>query len=302
MPVKLLHVLLILGCVVFLSACLTTPDYHLIYPKSAPPDVTSWEYDVVDNDLTIHFSWAKPAGDGPFPTVMVHPHGGKTTTEMQGVLWDLASRGYLAVAVDYKRLINGKYQRNTFVWSNARQSTRALYFIRESKWADPDRIAALGFSQGAMLSLIIAANAPDQVKTVIAYYPVADFESWFKKDRDIIGNMVFHSMRKHFYEESGAKSEQEFLSLLKKASPMNYLKDIKVPVLLIHGDHDSAAPYQESEKLFVKLESLKKEAELVIVPDGVHIFNFRQPEQAIFAWEKTLAWLAQYLEVKEKAE
>jgi dipeptidyl aminopeptidase/acylaminoacyl peptidase len=295
MPVKPGNVLLLLCCVFSLYACQTTPDYHLIYPNTIPDGVKTMEYDVADNELIIHYSWAIPRGEGPFPTVMVHPHGGKTTEQMQGIIWDLASRGYVAVAVDYKRYIDGEFQRNTFVWSTAEQSTRALRFIRQSKLVDPDRVAALGFSQGGMLSLIIAARASDQLKTVIAFYPVADFNEWFDKPRGLVEGLVFNFILSHFYSESGAKTDKEFRMMLKRASPMTYVKQIDVPVLLIHGDADTSARHEESEKLYTKLQEYEKEAKLIIVPDAVHIFNFRQPLQARLAWSDTLAWLKEKL-------
>jgi len=297
MKIRLIHSLLLVQSVFFLSACLATPNYHLIYPETPPSDVTVWQQDVIEDGLLMHFSWARPGGNGPFATVMVHPHGGKTAKEMQGVIWDLAEQGLLAVAVDYKRLLDGKYKRNTFVWNSTADSTRALNIIRQTDGVDPDRIAALGFSQGGMLSLISAAHASDRLKTVVAYYPVADFIDWFNKPRGFMEGIVFYFIRSHFYDESRATSEQEFQDLLKRASPLGYADQINVPVLLVHGDADTAARYDESEKLYDKLKALKKDVELIIVPDAVHIFNFRQVPQATFAWQKTLLWLKQHLNI-----
>ncbi|WP_455217332.1 alpha/beta hydrolase family protein [Kaarinaea lacus] len=296
---RLVGFFLLLGTA-FLGACQTTPDYFLIYPDSLPPGVSTWQEDISEDGLLMHFSWAKPAGNGPFPTVMVHPHGGKTTEEMQGVIWDLAKQGFLAVAVDYKRLIDGKYQRNTFVWNSDADITRALTIIIQSNWVDQDRVAAMGFSQGGMLSLIIAAHASDKLKTVVAYYPVADFNEWFEKSRNPVESIVFYFIRSHFYSESRSSTEEEFQQLLEVASPLKYASRINVPVLLVHGDADSAASVDESEKLYNKLKALNKNVKLVVVPGGVHIFNFRQEQQARFAWETTLSWLKEYLGISRQ--
>src|SRR5438132_3666845 len=92
------------------------PDRYLIYPKELPAHVQSWTQDVDKGPLRLHLVWAKPVGAGPGPTVLVHPDGGATAADMRGVLWDLASRGYLAVAADYRRLHDGTYQRTLFPW------------------------------------------------------------------------------------------------------------------------------------------------------------------------------------------
>ena len=90
------------------------PDRYLIYPKELPVHVQSWTEDVDKGPLRLHLVWAKPVGAGPWPTVLVHPDGSATAADMRGVLWNLASQGYLAVAADYRRLHNGTYQRTLF--------------------------------------------------------------------------------------------------------------------------------------------------------------------------------------------
>src|SRR5262249_59093595 len=102
--------------VVFAGSCISCqlPYWYLIYPKDLPVHVQSWTEDVDKGPLRLHLVWAKPVGAGPCPTVLVHPDGSATAADMRGVLWNLASLGYLAVAADYRRLHNGTYQRTLF--------------------------------------------------------------------------------------------------------------------------------------------------------------------------------------------
>src|SRR5262245_282684 len=88
----------------------------------------------------------------PFPTVLVHPDGSATATDMRGVLLDLASRGYLAVAADYRRRRDGVYRRTLFPWCPEAESTAILEGLSAHPWVDTQRLAALGFSQGACLA------------------------------------------------------------------------------------------------------------------------------------------------------
>jgi dipeptidyl aminopeptidase/acylaminoacyl peptidase len=224
--------------------------------------------------------------------VLVHPHGGKTTRELQGVIWDLASHGYLAVAADYKRLLEGKYKRNTFAWREEKDVLYALEYVLQHPFVDRQRVALMGFSQGGMLSLLIAAHAPEKVQAVVSYYPVSDFNYWFAKERrNFIERWIFDIIRWHFYRESGAATEQEFVQILHDASPINHVEKIQAPVLLVHGDADTSARLEESQRLAQKLLEFNKAVELLVVPDAVHIFNFRQEPQARYAWDKTLLWL-----------
>ncbi|WP_455205590.1 alpha/beta hydrolase family protein [Kaarinaea lacus] len=279
-----------------ISAC-QLPNHHLIHPDSVPTMVDTWSEDYIKGELMIHLAWAKPKGDGPFATVLVHPHGGKTTKELRGVIWDLAQHGFLAVAADYKRFLDDEYKRNTFMWRAESDVTEALNIVKANPYVDAERIAALGFSQGGMLSLLIAAYASEQLKTVVAYYPVSDFIYWFEKERrNFIEDGVFAVIRYHFYQESDAQSEDEFLQILRDASPINHAENIDVPVLLVHGDADTSARLEESQRLQAKLQEYDKAVELLVVPGGVHIFNFRQQQQAEFAWQYTIQWLRRYLQ------
>jgi hypothetical protein len=117
------------------------PDRYLIYPKELPVHVQSWTEDVDKGPLRLHLVWAKPVGAGPWPTVLVHPDGSAMAADMRGVLWDLASQGYLAVAADYRRLHDGTYQRTLFPWCEEAEVTTVLEFLRVQPWVDGQRLA-----------------------------------------------------------------------------------------------------------------------------------------------------------------
>ena len=144
----------------FLSCQL--PDRYLIYPKAIPVHVQSWTQDVDRGPLCLHLVWAKPVDAGPWPTVLVHPDGSATAADMRGVLWALASQGYLAVAADYRQLHDGTYQRTLFPWCEEAEVTTVLEVLRAQPWVDGQRLTALGFSQGGILSLLLTAQSAGQ--------------------------------------------------------------------------------------------------------------------------------------------
>ena len=157
------------------------------------------------------------------------------------------------------------------------------------------RIAALGFSQGGIYSLLMSAHSPE-IKAVMAYYPVTNFRMWFDTERDSPGfRVAFRLIEWHFRRESGATSEAEFEEMLRRASPMTYVESIRAPVLLIHGADDTSAPVEESRRLERALRDRGRNVELIVVPGAGHAFNFRQPEEARRAWDATLDWLRKYL-------
>jgi dipeptidyl aminopeptidase/acylaminoacyl peptidase len=270
-------------------------NYYLIYPDADPVGVVSWSEDVTRAALRMHLEWVQPPGAGPFPTVIVHPEGGGLAENMKGVARDLARHGYLVVAVDYERLLDGKFRRNTFAWRSETDPVAALEHVRVHPLVDRERIAALGFSQGGIFSLLMSAHAPE-IKTIVAYYPVTDFRKWFDTERDSWGfRMAFRVIEWHFRRESGAASEEEFEEMLRLASPMTYVDSIRAPVLLIHGADDTSASVEESRRLERALRARGREVELIVVPGAKHVFNFRQPDEGRRAWTATLEWLLRQL-------
>lgn len=279
-----------------LAGCHYFPDHYLVHPKSAPAAIEEWVEDVDVDELRIHVRGARPSGSGRFATVIVHPEGGKTSAEMQGVVWDLAARGYAAIAADYERRIDGEYQRTLFAWRSPANATAIVDVVDRYPFVDPSRIAVLGFSQGGVFSLLIAAYAPERIRAVVSYYPVTDFPRWFALEDASPGRRFgFVFVRWYFRRESGAISEAQFEEYLVGASPYYVADRIRAPVLLVHGADDTTAPVDESIRMAVRLAALGEPVDLLVVPDAVHIFNFRQQEQAGIAWEATLEWLDEKL-------
>lgn len=269
--------------------------FHLVYPKKAPDGVTTWTSEVERDALLIRLVWAAPPGPGPFPTVLVHPDAGHESRHMRGVVWSLAENGYLAVAADYRRKVDGTHEKNLFPWREDSDVTAALEWIRADPRVDRSRIATLGFSRGGVFSLLIAARDPG-VRTVVAYYPVTDFRHWLEREQPTaMRRFVWRRIESYFRDQSGAKTEEEFQQMLSRASALEQADSIRVPVLLVHGDRDTTAPIEESERLAERLRSLGREVALLVIPGAGHVFNFEDETEAREAWDATLAWIARYL-------
>src|SRR5437763_13542332 len=93
------------GIVLVLVAGCARLDHYLIHPRAPAPDVATWQADFGRDRLEVHVEGVRPPGPGPFPTVLVLPEEDHSAEDMRGVVWDLADRGYVALAADYRRLI-----------------------------------------------------------------------------------------------------------------------------------------------------------------------------------------------------
>jgi dienelactone hydrolase len=281
------------GLAGLLAASCQPVNHFILHPQQLPTGINAWTEEVRRGDLVLRLEWAKPDGAGPFPAVLVHPEAGKTAADMRGVVFDLARSGYLAAAADYRRIIQGKLQTTMFPWREDAEAVIAYETLRGRPETERGRIGLLGFSQGGVYSLLMAAQVGEGVKAVVAYYPITDFSDWLDENRagSFWERAVRGQIRSYFRTQSGAATDEEFAAVLRRASVMAQAEAITAPVLLIHGAKDATAPVEQSKKLYERLKELERKVELLVIPGAVHVFNFRNREQAATAWEATLRWL-----------
>ena len=120
---------------------------------------------------------------------------------------------------------------------------------------------------------------------------------WTAPRAPFLKRLVFHFIREYFRRDAERCPGVTFQTVLDNASALYQAERIQVPVLLIHGDQDGAAPVEESRRLAARLATLGRDVELVVIAGGRHVFNFKQPTQAQEAWQVTLQWLARHLAV-----
>src|SRR5262245_9708547 len=281
--------------IVLLAGCART-NHFLIHPREPAPQVVVWAGDFGRDELQVHIEGARPPGAGPFPTILVHPEEEATAADMHGVIWDLASHGYVAIAADYYRRIEGKYRRSMFAWKSSKDLTLIIDAASSYPQVDQSRIGALGFSEGAVVSLLMAAHDPDRIKAVVAYYPITDFPRWYAGKRSGLSSRVLFALaRWPLRVESGAKNDDELNSALTLASPLSMAEYVRAPVLFVHGARDTLLPPDESERMAASLRASGHTTEVLLLPDAGRLFNFRQPDEATVAWQATVGWFDQYL-------
>ncbi len=130
---------------------------------------------------------ARPDGAGPFPAVVgLHGCAGMHDTTKQRLADELVTRGYVVLLVDSyaTRGIDHACTSGGFInFSNRRQDAYgALVFAAGQTFVDPHRVAAVGFSQGAWVTLSVAEpNSFEQLvppgsdlrfRAAAAFYPL----------------------------------------------------------------------------------------------------------------------------------
>lgn len=212
-------------------------------------------------DETVHGIVYTPAGEGPFPAlIVVHEYWGLNDW-VKRQAERLADQGYVALAVD---LYRGKVADNADLAhelmrglpeDRATRDLRSAYdFLVSQPNVEKKRIGSIGWCMGGGYALDVALVEPRLAATVINY-----------------GHL---------------------------ATEPSQLKQINAPILGLFGGQDRGITPDDVKKFQESMEKLGKKIEVKIYPDAGHAFENPnnqpgyRPADAADAWQRTVAFLA----------
>lgn len=211
-------------------------------------------FDHVDGEPRQIPAWVyRPAGDGPHP-VVVSIHGGpegqarpyfRSTYQM----W-LAKLG-VAVVVPNVRGSSG-YGKSYLALDNGMKredSVRDIGALLDWIDAEPDldgsRVAVYGGSYGGYMVLASAVHYSDRLKAAVDVVGISNFVTFLENTED-----YRRDLRRAEY---GDERDPEMRAFLERASPLNNVGKIDVPMLIVQGENDPRVPVTESEQMVAAL-------------------------------------------------
>jgi dipeptidyl aminopeptidase/acylaminoacyl peptidase len=195
-----------------------------------------------------------PAGASrkhPVPLI-VNPHGGpwaRDTGDFNREAQFLASRGYAVLQPNYRgstdfdwRFRHG--ERYDFIKMRDDVTDGTLALIR-SGLIDRNRIAIMGTSFGAYLSVCGAAFEPDLYRCAVALSGVYDWEQVMAEARQerFFDNPRFEYFRRHLGDPKADPAKFDSIS------PLRHIDRVKIPIFVYHGYDDPIASIGESTAL-----------------------------------------------------
>lgn len=168
----------------------------------------------------------------------------------------LSNQGYAIMAINYQGTDN--YWKSYFqvgdgieILDRPVDDTLAVrnYLLKQS-WVDDEQIALCGEGFGGFLTLSMMASLPDTFQLGIAMYGVSDWEGTLT---GLPKWMV--TRKKALYQTIGNPDYQS--DLLTKLSPLTNIKNVKSPLLLMHGKNDPIIPISNSKDVVRALKKTK---------------------------------------------
>ncbi|WP_428986205.1 S9 family peptidase [Streptomyces pyxinae] len=149
--------------------------------------------------------------------------------------------------------------------------------------ADPARLAVTGRSYGGYLTMASLVWHPELFRTGVAVCGMSDFATFFAGTEPWIAESAAH---KYGHPEHDRE-------LLRALSPMSRIDALRVPLLAVHGEHDTNVPPGESEQFVRAARERGHPAELLTLRDEGHDF-LRAENRRLF--RRTAGdWLERYL-------
>ncbi|WRZ54467.1 prolyl oligopeptidase family serine peptidase [Streptomyces sp. NBC_01314] len=149
--------------------------------------------------------------------------------------------------------------------------------------ADPRRLAVMGRSYGGYLVMASLVWHPDLFRTGVAACGMSDFATFYAGTEPWIAESAAH---KYGHPEH----DRELLHAL---SPMTRVDALRVPLLAVHGEHDTNVPLGESEQFVRAARERGLTAEVLMLRDEGHDF-LRADSRRIF--RRTAAdWMQRHI-------
>ncbi|MGL2963741.1 DPP IV N-terminal domain-containing protein [Flavobacterium sp. RSB2_4_14] len=262
----------------------STPSKSLLYDKNLKANTlleSKNKYDgyemgtadiktikAADGTTDLYTRLIKPSNFDPskkYP-VLVYVYGGPhaqmiTNSYLDGAnLWMywMAEQGYLVFTVDnrgsdnrgfaFESVIHGKGGTNEI-----EDQMKGVEYLKSLPYVDGNRLAVHGWSYGGFMTTSLMTRKPDTFKVGVAGGPVTDWK-------------FYEVMYGERYMDTPEENQKGF----DEACVMNYAKDLKGKLLLIHGTSDDVVVEQHNLTLVKKFVELGKQVDYFPYPMHKH--------------------------------
>lgn len=198
--------------------------------------------------------------------VLVYVYGGPhaqmiTNSFLDGAnLWMywMAEQGYLVYTVDNRGSDNRGFAFESAIHRNLGENEiqdqlKGVEYLKSLPYVDANRLAVHGWSYGGFMTTSLMTKTPDVFKVGVAGGPVTDWK-WYE---------IMYGER---YMDTPAENKEGF----EKVSVLNYAKNLKGKLLLIHGTADDVVVEQHNLSLVKKFVEAGKQIDYMPYPMHKH--------------------------------
>jgi dipeptidyl aminopeptidase/acylaminoacyl peptidase len=207
----------------------------------------------------------KNASKNKLPAIIL-PHGGPMARDYRGFdYWAelFANRGYVVFQPNFRGSSGYGYDFEMAAikgWGKAMQDDLedAAKWLQQHANVDAKKMCIAGASYGGYAALMAAVKHGETFQCAASFAGVSDIELIVSKARYFTNKEI---VRKQFGEDSDK---------LEAVSPVNFAKNINIPILLIHGTDDKVVPVEHSRDMADELEDYDKDVKYLEIEGANH--------------------------------
>ncbi|MBC7641901.1 MAG: DPP IV N-terminal domain-containing protein [Flavobacterium sp.] len=170
----------------------------------------------------------------------------------------MAEQGYLVFTVDNRGSDNRGFAFESVIHgcvgvNEINDQMKGVEYLKSLPFVDLNRLAIHGWSFGGFMTTSIMLRQPDVFKVGVAGGPVTDWK-------------YYETMYGERYMDTPAENQKGF----DEASTLNYVKNLKGKLLLIHGTIDDVVVMQNNYALLKKFIEAEKQVDFFVYPMHKH--------------------------------
>jgi dipeptidyl aminopeptidase/acylaminoacyl peptidase len=215
----------------------------------------------------------KQAAQHPLP-VIIYNRGGNpalstiNSDTLRDDFFVLAKQGFIVIGSQYRGAliwpanINFDPGKDEFGGEDVKDVTALIPILEKMPDADPKRIGMMGISRGGMMTYMASKNNP-KIKAIVVWAGVTDHIAEIPF-RPVFDQRLYPRLIPNY----ATNKEQ----VLRDRSVLFWLDEIniKMPILLLHGDADTKVSVTNSIKLAEKLKHRGQPHKLIVYPKADH--------------------------------
>jgi acylaminoacyl-peptidase len=146
---------------------------------------------------------------------------------------------------------------------------------------DPERLGVTGWSYGGYMTMWTVTQTA-RFKAAMAGAGIANWQSYY--GQNLIDQWMIPFFGASVYDDPAVYA---------KSSPIEFIRKVKTPTLIIVGELDAECPAPQSYEFWHALRTLGVPTELVVYAGEGH--RFMKPKNRVDYQDRTVAWFDKYL-------
>ena len=228
--------------------------------------------------------------DGSAPGIVL-PHGGPTgqtvDTFNRSVL-ALASRGYVVIAPNprgstgYGRAFM-EANRKDIGGGDLVDEVYGAKFMTATGYVDSRKLGITGGSYGGYMTLMAIGKVPTMWAAAVEQYGIINWFSMYESESPLLQQ----------YQIGLIGDPVKDKAVYDAASPLTYIRQETVPLLVLHGENDIRVPKGQAAEVVDILKGMGRTVDVHYYPGEGH--GFFKRENQIDSIERMVAWFDKYL-------